>query len=97
SARPMRPWPRRARCPSTGPAADAAPVCAMGDRAVSLSAHTSTRGRMPVGQIEIEPEALLNAASALEKIVRPDLDQATDKFANSYRVDPPGWGIALSP
>jgi len=26
-----------------------------------------------VGQIEIEPEALLNAASALEKIVRPDL------------------------
>jgi len=52
---------------------------------------------MPVGQIEIEPEALLNAASALEKIVRPDLDQATDKFANSYRVDPPGWGLALSP
>jgi hypothetical protein len=51
---------------------------------------------MPVGQIEIVPEALLAAAAALEKFARPDLDQVTDKFASSYRVDPPGWSIILS-
>jgi hypothetical protein len=57
----------------------------------------STRGRTTVGtKIQIVREALLNAASGLEKYAKPDLDQLTDQFASSYHVDPPGWGVLLS-
>jgi hypothetical protein len=48
-------------------------------------------------QIELAPAALLNAAKGLDTYVRPDLDQATAKFASSYHVDSPGWGAGLSP
>jgi hypothetical protein len=47
-------------------------------------------------QIEINPAALLNAAKGMDTYARPDLDQATTKFANSYHIDPPGWGAGLS-
>lgn len=48
-------------------------------------------------QIEINPQTLLNAAAGLDKDVRPDMDELNGRFANSYHIEAPGWGVGLSP
>jgi hypothetical protein len=49
-----------------------------------------------MGRIVVNPAHLTNAAKGLREVVEPEARKAAERLAGEYRIDPPGFGIALS-